>query len=79
VDAQAMGEKENLAVETPGGHVPVEISDVRVFGHWLIEWLAVQLGADHFDQCGFANADIAGYRDKFLHFASQNWDFLVLI
>src|SRR3990170_1393966 len=42
VGAQPVGEEENLRMKGPGAHIGIEIYEVRVFGHRLIEWLPSQ-------------------------------------
>jgi sugar (pentulose or hexulose) kinase len=67
VDAQAVGEEEDLRVETPGLHVLIKIGEVGVLCHRFVKRLAIQPFTDHLDQCGFSDTDVACNRDKFLH------------
>src|SRR5262245_47276665 len=54
-------------MEGPGRHVCIEISQVRVIGHRLVERLPAQPLTQHINQGGFPHADISGNRHKLLH------------
>ncbi len=67
MDAQAVGEEEDLGMKAPGAHIAVEVGQVGVFGHGLVKWLPAQAAAEQLHQGGFAHADISGHSNKFFH------------
>lgn len=67
VALQAVGEEEDLRVEAPTAHIGVEVRQVGVLGHRFKEGVILEAGAQHAHQRRFANTDVAGYCDIFLH------------
>ena len=61
-----MMKKIYLQVETPSMHIPVEIIQVRIICHGLIEFLPSKMFCYNFSKGGFANPNIPGNSNKWI-------------
>src|SRR3972149_6780973 len=65
--AEAPGQEENLEMETPAGHVVVEVGEVRVLIHDFVVGLPSQPLAEQRGERRLSRPDVPAHRDKPLH------------
>ena len=67
MNAQAMCQKEDLRVESPGFHILVKIGQIGIISFRFVKRVPLQFPAEQIHQGGFAHANIASDSDKFFH------------